>query len=115
MGEENKVSIGIRPIGSFTLMTFIISMGIGYLETGLKGIAVGAVGAGLAWMLAWLGFLPIIGQILYILLWDKVSSWVHSLVDIKYTLVIPYYIGLIDSIILSILVIIALFVVVSRI
>lgn len=114
MSEESRASISIKPIGSMTLLTFIVTMGMGYLEAGLRGAVAGAVGVGLAAILSWLGFLPIVGQILYIMLWDKVSSWIHNLVNIKYTLVIPYYVGLVGSIVLSILVIIALLVVVSR-
>ena len=106
--EEKDMRTSIKLDVSLNIVAFIIATGIGYLEAGIRGVAAGAAGAGLAILLSWLGFLPVIGQILYILLWDKVSSWIHSLVEIKYALVVPYYMGLAASIILSIIVIIVI-------
>ena len=100
--DTDSKGSSIRVTASITLMLFIISVGLGYLEAGARGAAAGAVAAAAAELLSWLGFIPVIGQILYILLWDKVASWVTGLVPVKYAVVVPYYVGLVESIIVSV-------------
>lgn len=112
MTEEggSKISIGVN----ITLMVFIMSIGLGYLEAGIRGAVAGAVAGAAAELLSWLGFMPVMGQVLYMLLWDKVASWITELVKVRYAIVVPYYVGLLESIVASIILVVMFLVAIAK-
>ncbi len=110
--EDGRARVKIN--GGFTLAFIMACLGGGYLAGGTAGAAAGAMAAGMASILSYAGLIPLIGQVIYAWVMHEVKDFILQHVDLGLVWSIAWWIGFIESVILSILVVVALLIVIAE-